>query len=36
MVDHVGSAGAFVLGGIVLELVTGIFLVVYFRRKQWL
>ncbi|CAN5170102.1 magnesium/cobalt transporter CorA [soil metagenome] len=36
MVDHVGSAAAFVLGGILLELVTAIFLVVYFRRKQWL
>lgn len=36
MVDHVGSAAAFVLGGIVLELMTGIFLVVYFRRKHWL
>jgi magnesium transporter len=36
MVDHIGSAGAFVVGGIVLELVTGIVLVTYFRRKQWL
>jgi magnesium transporter len=36
MVDHVGSAAAFVLGGIVLELATGILLVLYFRRKQWL
>jgi magnesium transporter len=36
MVDHVGSAAAFVLGGMLLQLVTAIFLVVYFRRKQWL
>ena len=36
MVDHVGSAAAFVLGGVVLQLATGIFLLVYFRRKRWL
>jgi len=36
MVDHVGSAGAFILGGVTLQLATGIFLLVYFRRKQWL
>ena len=36
MVDHVASATAFVLGGVLLELVTGILLVLYFRRKQWL
>ena len=36
MVDHVGSAAAFFLGGIVLQLATGIFLLAYFRRKRWL
>ena len=36
MVDHVGSAAAFLLGAVVLQLATGIFLVVYFRRKHWL
>jgi magnesium transporter len=36
MVDHVGSAAAFLLGGVLLQLATGIFLYVYFRRKHWL
>jgi magnesium transporter len=36
MVDNVGSAGAFVLGGVLLQLATAIFLIVYFRRKHWL
>jgi len=36
MVDHVGSTAAFLLGGVLLQLATAIFLFVYFRRKQWL
>ena len=36
MVNHVGSAGAFVLGGVLLQLTTFIFLFAYFRRKHWL
>jgi magnesium transporter len=36
MVDHVGSAAAFLLGAVLLQLATGIFLYVYFRRKHWL
>ena len=36
MVDNVGSAGAFVLGGVLLQLATATFLILYFRRKHWL
>jgi len=36
LVDHVGSVTAFVLGGVLLQLATFIFLFAYFRRKQWL
>ena len=36
MVDHVGSAAAFFLGGVLLQLATFIFFIVYFRRKRWL
>lgn len=36
MVDHVGSAAAFVLGGVLLQLATAVFLLSYFRRKHWL
>ncbi|HYM63804.1 MAG TPA: magnesium transporter CorA family protein [Gaiellaceae bacterium] len=35
LVDHVGSATAFILGGVLLQLGTFIFLFVYFRRKHW-
>jgi magnesium transporter len=36
MVDHIGSPAAFLLGGVLLQLVTALFLFLYFRRKHWL